>query len=99
MKTHLRMKPYKPPGVVVFTGHMMDKAGRVPHHFLPRFPRDMSLAPGRRRCRCLPGGRAVAGLDFGKDVDAKDVFGEFAKETFGSGFRLGVAGRGRGGIS
>ena len=32
------------PGAVAFTGHMMDKVGRVPPHFVPRFPREMEDA-------------------------------------------------------
>lgn len=37
----------EPPGVVAFTGHMMDKVGRVPPRFVPRFPKEKEEAAAR----------------------------------------------------
>lgn len=34
-------------GVVAFTGHMMDKVGRVPPRFVPRFPKEKEEAAAR----------------------------------------------------
>ena len=39
--TDLKRNPDKASGVLAFTGHMMDKVGRVPPRFVPRFPREM----------------------------------------------------------
>ena len=35
------------PGVVAFTGHMMDKVGRIPPRYVPRFPRQKEEAVTR----------------------------------------------------
>ncbi|HWM26444.1 MAG TPA: adenylate/guanylate cyclase domain-containing protein [Chthoniobacterales bacterium] len=37
--TSRRPRSGQPPGVVAFTGHMMDRVGRVPPRFVPRFPK------------------------------------------------------------
>ena len=41
----------KPAGVVAFTGHMMDRVGRRPPHFVPRFPagKERPVTDGIRR--------------------------------------------------
>src|ERR1041384_2034523 len=43
-RANRRRRTNRPSEVVVFTGHMMDKKGRVPPRFVPRFPKEKEEA-------------------------------------------------------
>ena len=48
-----KRKPGNASGVLAFTGHMMDKVGRVPPRLVPRFPRQLKDAVTHAICAAI----------------------------------------------
>ena len=74
----------KVPGVVAFTGHMMDKAGRVPPRFAPRFPKGGGVG-------------GVGGPGFGEELGEGGGGGGWGRGGVGGGWGWGWVWVGGGG--